>query len=111
MKFGEVIEALEKGLPIRRALWEEDIYTCYNADNYMFIDVFIDGQTIENQYPAFKMVDLAADDWEIHEWDESEEDDAQEDTVRPPTQFAKEIIEDYKQAVKNGEIIRGKDLL
>ena len=104
MKFGEVIEALEKGLPIRRALWEEDIYTCYNADNYMFIDVFIDGQTIENQYPAFKMVDLAADDWEIHEWDESEEDE-----VRPPTPFAKEIIEDYKQAVKNGEIIRGED--
>ena len=106
MKFGEVIEALEKGLPIRRALWEEDIYTCYNADNYMFIDVFIDGQTIENQYPAFKMVDLAADDWEIHEWDESEEDE-----VRPPTPFAKEIIEDYKQAVKNGEIIREEDLL
>ena len=106
MKFGEVIEALEKGLPIRRALWEEDIYTCYNADNCMFIDVFIDGQTIENQYPALKMVDLVADDWEIHEWDESEDDD-----VRPPTQFAKEIIEDYKQAVKNGEIIRGEDLL
>ena len=106
MKFGEVIEALEKGLPIRRALWEEDIYTCYNADNYMFIDVFIDGQTIENQYPAFKMVDLAADDWEIHEWDKLEEAE-----VRQPTQFAKEIIEDYKQAVKNGEIIRGEDLL
>ena len=106
MKFGEVIEALEKGLPIRRALWEEDIYTCYNADNCMFIDVFIDGQTIENQYPAFKMVDLAADDWEIHEWDETEEDE-----VHPPTQFAKEIIEDYKQAVQNGEIIRGEDLL
>ena len=105
MKFGEVIEALEKGLPIRRALWEEDIYTCYNADNCMFIDVFIDGQTIENQYPAFKMVDLAADDWEIHEWDESEEEE-----VRPPTPFAKEIIEDYKQAIKNGEIIRGEKL-
>ena len=106
MKFGEVIEALEKGLPIRRALWEEDIYTCYNADNYMFIDVFIDGQTIENQYPALKMSDLVADDWEIHEWDESEEDE-----VRTPTQFAKEIIEDNKQAVKNGEIIREEDLL
>ena len=105
MKFGEVIEALEKGLPIRRALWEEDIYTCYNTDNCMFIDVFIDGQTIENQYPAFKMVDLAADDWEIHEWDESEEEE-----VRPPTPFAKEIIEDYKQAIKNGEIIRGEKL-
>lgn len=73
MKFGEVIEALEKGLPIRRALWEEDIYTCYNPDNYMFIDVFIDGQTIENQYPALKMSDLTADDWEIHEWDKETE--------------------------------------
>ena len=106
MKFGEVIEALEKGLPIRRALWEEDIYTCYNPENYMFIDMFIDGQTIENQYPALKMSDLVADDWEIHEWDESENDE-----VRPCPEFAKEIIEDYKQAVKNGEIIRGEDLL
>ncbi len=111
MKFGEVIEALEKGLPIRRALWEEDIYTCYNADNYMFIDVFIDGQTIENQYPALKMSDLIADDWEIHEWDESEEEDSKDDEVRPCPEFAKEIIEDYKLAVKNGEIIRGEDLL
>ena len=42
MKFGEVIEALEKGLPIRRALWEEDIYTCYNADNCMFWSVLTD---------------------------------------------------------------------
>ena len=44
------------------------------------------------------------DDWETVEWD------TEEDLVRPPTQFAKEIIEDYKQAVQNGKIIRGEDL-
>ena len=34
---------------------------------------------------------------------------ADKDEVRPPTQFAKEIIEDYKLAVQKGEISRGED--
>ena len=105
MKFGEVIEALEKGLPIRRNAWDEDAYTYYDFEKYVFVDMHIDGNFIENQDAHFGLADLAADDWEIHEWDESEEEE-----VRPPTPFAKEIIEDYKQAIKNGEIIRGEKL-
>ncbi len=106
MKFGEVIDALKNGLPIRRAAWDEDTYTYYDFDNYIFVDMFVDGKTIESKDAPFGLADLAADDWEIHEWDETEEA-----AVRTPTQFAKEIIEDYKQTVQNGEIIRGEDLL
>ena len=105
MKFGEVIDALKNGLPIRRNAWDEDAYTYYDFEKYVFVDMHIDGNFIENQDAPFGLADLAADDWEIHEWDESEEEE-----VRPPTTFAKEIIEDYKQAVKNGEIIKGEDL-
>ena len=107
MKFGEVIDALKNGLPIRRNAWDEGTYTYYDFDKYMFVDLFINGNFYENQDAPFGLGDLAADDWEIHEWDESEEE---EEEVRPPTPFAKEIIEDYKQAVKNGEIIRGENL-
>jgi hypothetical protein len=105
MTFGEVIGALKNGSPIRRVAWDEDTYTYYDFDKYVFVNIFVNGETIESKDAPFGLADLAADDWEIHEWDESEEE------VHPPTQFAKEIIEDYKQAVKNGEIIRGEDLL
>lgn len=106
MKFCEVLDALKNGLPIRRVAWDEDTYTYYDFDKYVFVDMFVDGNTIESKDAPFGLADLVADDWEIHEWDKSKNDE-----VRPPTQFAKEIIEDYKQAVKNGEIIRGEDLL
>lgn len=111
MKFGEVLDALKNGLPIRRAAWDEDTYTYYNFDNYVFVDMFVDGKTIESKDAPFGLADLVADDWEIHEWDESEEEDSKDDEVRPCPEFAKEIIEDYKLAVKNGEIIREEDLL
>ena len=106
MKFGEVLDGLKNGLPIRRVAWDEDTYTYYDFENYVFVDMFVDGNTIESKDAPFGLGDLVADDWEIHQWDESE--DAE---VRPPTPFAKEIIEDYKQAVKNCEIIREEDLL
>ena len=106
MKFGDVLEALKNGLPIRRNAWDEGTYTYYDFDKYMFVDLFITGNYYENQDAPFGLADLVADDWEIHEWDESEEED-----IRPITQLAKEIIEDYKQAINNGEIIRGEDLL
>lgn len=106
MKFGEVLDGLKNGLPIRRAAWDEDTYTYYDFDEYVFVDMFVNGDTIETKDAPFGLADLVADDWEIHEWDESENDE-----VRPCPEFAKEIIEDYKQAVKNGEIIRGEDLL
>jgi hypothetical protein len=103
MKFGEVIDALKNGLPIRRKDWDEDTYTYYDFDKYVFVDIFVNGETIESKDAPFGLADLAADDWEIHEWD------TEEDEVRPPTQFAKEIIEDYKQAVQNGEIIKEEE--
>ena len=106
MKFCEVLDGLKTGLPIRRTAWDEDTYTYYDFDSFVFVDMFVNGKTIESKDAPFGLADLVADDWEIHEWDKLEEAE-----VRQPTQFAKEIIEDYKQAVKNGEIIRGEDLL
>ena len=101
MKFGDVLEALKNGLPIRRNAWDEDICTYYDFEKYKFIDLYKSGEYIESQDAPFGLGDLIADDWEIHEWDEPEEE------IRPITELAKEIIEDYKQAVNNGEIIKG----
>jgi len=70
MKFGEVIDALKNGLPIRRNAWDEGTYTYYDFDKYMFIDMFVSGNFYESQDAPFGLADLAADDWEIHEWDE-----------------------------------------
>jgi hypothetical protein len=41
MKFGDVIDALKNGLPIRRNAWDEGTYTYYDFDKYMFVDLFI----------------------------------------------------------------------
>ena len=110
MKFAEVLDSLMEGKPISRTGWENNNYIFYDKDDNCFVFVYYPDD-IERRYELasvgldIRPQDVIADDWDIDIWD------AENDEVCPPTQFAIEIIEDYKQVVKNGEIIREEDLL
>ena len=69
MIFCKVLDALQNGQPIRRKAWDEDTYTYYDFEKYVFVDMFVNGNLIESKDAPFGLADLVADDWEIHEWD------------------------------------------
>ncbi len=100
----EAIDKLKEGYTLKRKDWDSNqkckAFFSDNKINPEFVPEEPKYKDYISFYDALDNGDFLEDDWEIHEWDDSEE-------IRPVTQLAKEIIEDYKQAVNNGEIVKG----
>lgn len=70
MRFGEVVEALSSGKPVRRSAWDEDYFIYYGKHFGEFIEEYNSddyGKTSANI--PINAIDFLADDWEILEWE------------------------------------------